>query len=228
MLSFEANMKAFKNEVDSAIPILYLSYWTNRSKGEKDATTNALKETITRTEDDLRIARSQFNDVQSLIGNLQVQSDDIAKRIPILNDELKAREQELLKLAENNVAERHKVPFWKSALSTLAVVCKVAPVYQPALGAIGAGLDVASNIDSNDPVDTGMQIVNLADSFNSTAFNKSYEQTKTFINTIDPSKAVQNGKQYLKDLLPLAKKLQDSLRAVQETTKQSEAPRDRG
>jgi hypothetical protein len=225
MLSFEANMKAFSNEVDAAIPILYLSYWANRSKAEKDAKTDALKQTISNVEDDIGTARNQFNDLSNLVVSLRAESEDIAKRVPILNEELKERERQLFKIAEDNVSERHKVPFWKSALGTLAVICKVVPIYQPALAAIGTGLDVVSNIDSNDPVDTGMKLVNLADKFNDAEFAKSYEQAKTVIAAIDPSKAVQNGKQYLKDLLPLAQKLQESVRAVQEATKQSEAPR---
>jgi hypothetical protein len=64
---------------------------------------------------------------------------------------LKQREQELLKRAERNVEERHKVPWWKKATRVLGAICSLCPVGQPVTGVIGGGLGLISDIDELTP-----------------------------------------------------------------------------
>ena len=61
-------------------------------------------------------------------------------------------EQQLLARAEQNVEDRHKVPFWKKALGVLSVVADLVPVGQPVVGKIGAGLGLLAQIDPDHPV----------------------------------------------------------------------------
>ena len=54
------------------------------------------------------------------------------------------------------------MPFWKKALRTAGSVMQVVPLYQPALGAVGSGLDILSNVDEQEPLDTVLQLATVA------------------------------------------------------------------
>lgn len=80
----------------------------------------------------------------------------------LLKGELQEIERRLEQKAEEIVEERNNVPFWKTALRTAGTIMKAVPLYQPALGAAGGALEIGSRVDEQDPLDTVLDVTNLA------------------------------------------------------------------
>ncbi|MDX9973011.1 MAG: IPT/TIG domain-containing protein [FCB group bacterium] len=160
MLSFEANLTAFNNEIEQSINTLFLTYWlkaSNRSVGEAAGALGAAKTQMKRELDE---AVDDFNENQTRVGALTIEAEAIAHEIETKSTELKNIEDFLLRQAESAAN-----PWWKKALRIGGAVLNMIPVYQPALGAIGQGMNIASNADTQDPLDTVTQGVELASTF---------------------------------------------------------------
>jgi hypothetical protein len=186
MLSFEANYLAFRNEIDSAIPILYLTYWLQNAAATAQQRIAAMEDAQDKLREELAQFASAYNQAQLLIPGLEVESANIAHRIAELEAALKAKEAALLELAERNVEEKHKVPRWKKALSAVGAILKVVPVAQPVLGAVGTGLDFVSRIKSGTPpLEIIEQGVELAKAFDGSQFKASAEQFKQKLAGVD-------------------------------------------
>lgn len=154
MLSFEANFLAFQNEVNSAIPILYLTYWMN------NAATN-LQASLAATElahDNLETERTQmetgFNEAQTILPRLKSEAATIAHQITLFQRQLTNKLAQLEQRARDNVAERNKVPFWKKAIGVLSVAADLVPIGQPTIGRIGAGIGLLAKIDPDKPLES--------------------------------------------------------------------------
>jgi hypothetical protein len=158
MLSFEANLAAFQNEVRESIPVLYLSYWLNNAatnlNGQLVATTNAL---ATLAAENARMI-NDFNEAQVAIPSLKNQAETIAFQIGSLRGRLASKLSELEQRARDNVEERHKLPFWKKALGVLSVAADLVPVGQPTVGRIGAGLGLLAQVDPDHPLQSAEKL----------------------------------------------------------------------
>jgi len=139
MLSFEANLLAFQNEVDQSIPVLYLAYWLNNAATNLQASLNASVQAKADLEDELVEMINAFNEAQTAIPRLKVESEAIKLRIAAVQVALANKLKELEARARQNLEDRHKVPFWKKALGVLAVAADLVPVGQPTIGRIGSG-----------------------------------------------------------------------------------------
>ena len=165
LLSLEANLTAFQHEIDQSIPILYLAYWLNNAATNLQdslAATTLAVDKLKSEQNDMVVA---YNQAQVAIPQLKVQSVVINGRIADEQANLLLLEQQLLARAQQNVADRHNVPFWKKALSVLAVVADLVPVGQPVVGDIGVGLGLLSQIDPDHPVESAMSLTNAFDAF---------------------------------------------------------------
>lgn len=158
MLSFEANLIAFQNEVRQSIPILYLSYWLHNTATNIEArlagATNALAGLAA---ENARLL-SDFNTAQLALPGLRSESEVITVRIANLRQRLAFKLAELEKRATENVQESHKLPFWKKALGVLSVVADLIPVGQPTVGRIGAGLSLLSKVDPEKPLESAKSL----------------------------------------------------------------------
>lgn len=159
MLSFEANLIAFQNEVRQSIPILYLSYWLQNTATNLEArlvaATNALASLAA---ENARLI-SDFNTAQLAIPGLRNEAEVITVRIAGLRQRLALKLAELERRAKENVEDRHKLPFWKKALGALSVVADLVPVGQPTVGRIGAGLALLAKVDGDKPLESALDLV---------------------------------------------------------------------
>jgi parallel beta-helix repeat protein len=151
MLSFEVSKAAFEQETDHAIRVLYLCYWIGNAETDIQEKVNALSYAREKKSEEIQDFKDQYNGLMDLIPRLQVEGEAVANQEELLRERLKQREQELLKRAEHNVEERHKVPWWKKATRVLGAICSLCPVGQPVTGVIGGGLGLISNIDELTP-----------------------------------------------------------------------------
>ncbi len=159
MLSFEANFLAFQREIDASIPILYLSYWLNHTatnlQARLAAATNAL---AALTAENAQLL-ADFDQAQLAIPGLKDEAEAITVQIDGLRKRLALQLAELERRANENVEERHKLPFWKKAIGVLSVVADLVPVGQPTVGRIGEGLKLLTQVDPDHPLDSAEKLV---------------------------------------------------------------------
>jgi hypothetical protein len=152
MLSFEANLSAFTEEVERAIPILYLAHWVKHAAQGAQATREAAiaaKSRLAKEIDDLVLEHAiAQEELPVLLG----ETEDLEVRMADLTVKLTLLEAELTRRAQENVNERHKLPFWRKAVGILGAVTKVVPLAQPALGYVGAGLSLLAKFDPDHPL----------------------------------------------------------------------------
>lgn len=165
MLSFEANLTAFQNEINQSIPILYLAYWLNYSATNFQNSAAASEVAVDKLRDELDRLVQARDAAQSSIPQLKIQAELIRNRIGQVRSRLLFIEQELLARAEQNVDERHKVPLWKKALGALSVAADLVPIGQPTVGRIGTGLELLTRVDPENPVQSALNITNVFETF---------------------------------------------------------------
>lgn len=222
LLSLQANMTLLNQEVTAAIPMLYLSYWMENYAQNAQmniAAINASKNTLWT---DIQNARSQYTDAVNTLPGLENEATEIQNEISTEQGSLKYLEQKLTAQAEQNVEDRNRLPFWKAGLRILAGVCKVIPIYQPALGAIGAGLDFVTNIDTNKPLDDYNQGLDIAKQFNSQLFADSNAQLKAQIAKLDPSG--QSPADYAKSVAGVYQQFSGALDQLRQSLQPAAAP----
>lgn len=183
MLSFEANKTAFENEIEHAIRVLYLAYWVRNAASDIQGKVDALTTARKKAKEEIEAFKSQYNTAMDLIPRLEVALIEISDQREYLLEQIEQRKQELEDQARRNVEDRHKVPFWKKAAGVLSAICMVSPVGQPALGTVGAGIKLISEIDLNDPWTKLKEVPDIAKiDFNK--YGQSWKDLETEINKI--------------------------------------------
>jgi len=148
LLSFEANLENYENEIEYAIRVLYLNYWmTNKAAdlNQKQEAAVLLKneslDEIMRLKDKYQEA---YVDYSPSLQEFKKHSYKLDSITILYNQKITM----LLEKAKDNVAGS-----WENILRQVGniagQVCKMIP--HPAAQAIGTGLSVASSIDYDDP-----------------------------------------------------------------------------
>jgi uncharacterized protein (TIGR03437 family) len=222
LLSLQANITLLTQEVNSAVSMLYLSFWMenyyNNAKMNVDAM-NASKSVLWQ---DIQTAQKQYADAVTTIPDLQTQAAQVQNQLTAAQTAISQLEQRLTALAQENIAEQNKLPFWKTACRILASIAEVVPVYQPALGAIGAGLDFITNIDPNKPLDSYNQGLDIAKQFNSQLFSDSSAQLKAQLAKLDPNGL--SAADYAKNVIGVYNQFAGALDKLRGSLQQSSAP----
>jgi hypothetical protein len=222
-LSLDASLRSFTNEIDAAIPILYLSYYVEQSSADRERHLAGLQESVDKLQADASDAASRYNEAQANIPELSTAAENVQAQITLYQEKVENRKKELVAEAERQVEEAHEVPFWKQALNTLSAAASVFPLGQPVVGSIGTGLHILANVDENTPLQSLQETGNLAKDFTKANFKKSEEDFHSQVALLDPGKA-DNAKDYVKNLLPLAEKLGAEYSAVNSSLQTTQAP----
>jgi hypothetical protein len=171
----------------------------------------------------LKLDRQSYSKLESSIGDIQRQAAIAKVKLDAVQDELNSEDSRLQQVAQDNVAKAHEVSGLRKTIEALSIITKAVPIFQPALGYIGTGLDTLDKIGQSDVLTDVGNIVNAADQFNSDVWKKSSEQADTELKQLDPSQAA-NAKDYLKSLVPVAKNLSEAQKKLADLNKTVQAP----
>jgi hypothetical protein len=185
MLSFEANLQLYKDQIGEAIKTMYVAYWIekNQQKSEKAKTTleNAMSSLAKETEQ----AEKDSAEALKKLGQLEDRCNEITKTMTGLEASRKLRMTELQKDAQNQVRFEKIL---RSSGQILGAVMQLAPVAQPALGSFGKGLTVLSEFDPDKP---GKIVPGMAGAFGDLAKDKLTEKFGPLLQAIKEAKTEQ-------------------------------------
>ena len=214
-LSFAATLRSYSDEVKRDIPILYLAYYVQESSADRARHIASLQESVVNLQSDVKEASDDFNNVQAVIPGLEEQAASVQHDIDLYQEEVVNRKNELMAKAEQNVADRNSVPFWKQGLSVLSAVATVCPVGQPAVGAIGAGLGIVA-----EPVIRGSSEPHNNSGGLAGGIQPAGDQRQSVDNTTadrpwrNQNKQAEDAPSYVKGLVPLAQGIAKEYQAV--------------
>lgn len=233
MLSLEITSAFYQQEIDRAIRVLYLSYWVQHAKEKYDQKAEALTEARQILWQDTEQFRSDYETVADFLVPLKKQASQIAAR---LGDEssglvwqLKRKESELLYRADQNVQERHKVPWWKKVLGVLGGIAGSTiegGARKGTAGAIGGFLSgtlgaLTSELSQHE--DPWPAIVNRTDvvkQFNSIDFDEAAGQSLGVFNNITDLQAIEaDAETYLNSLRASGADMADGMHDIKEALK---------
>ena len=143
ILSFEVLKEVYEQEIDHAIRVLYLSYWLQNKADDLTRTQNALGKGREKLWDQTVRFRDDYETVAGIIGPLKTEAAKIATKIGRADPggcsgllcQLKEKEAELVKRADEDVQARSELPTWKKALRACGTIISSVG----AGGAMGAG-----------------------------------------------------------------------------------------
>lgn len=182
MLSFEANLKLYENEIKEAIHTMYLAYWIENRQDRTQKAAATLERAITSLAAETAQAEKDAADAIAKLGSLEVRCSEIATQMGTLESKRVARMKVLEEAAENSQRFENLL---RGAGKLLGAVMQMAPVAQPALGAFGKGLTALSDFDPDHP---GKIVPGLAGAFGDLAKEKLTAKLKPLFESIKDAK----------------------------------------
>lgn len=137
LLSFEVMLANYNNEIDRAIPTLYMYYWLHRIDQTLQHQMEACVFAANASEQELEANQNLLN---SLVGEIPVVQDEaqaVTEMIEELTRRIEVLQNQLMARAIKNVKKRN---FWKKLLGIGTTVASVIPL----VGPIATGVKVAS------------------------------------------------------------------------------------
>ncbi len=133
MLSFEVLLNNFNNEIDRAMPTLYLNYWLQHIDQTLASWVTASEFAANQTQSEILATQSQIN---SLIADIPVLEDKIEvlrNQIETTQNRFEQVQAELLRKAKHNVKKRNRL---NKAFGIVKAALNCIPVY----GSVASGL----------------------------------------------------------------------------------------
>ena len=230
MLSFEVNLTLTDQEIERAMRTLYLTYWLSGKAQALQADNAALTEARSNLDAENTRARNEFASVQDEISQLETEAENIDAQVSTLGQELQQIERRLERRAEEIVEDRRNVPGWKMLLRTAGSVLQIVPVYQPALGAAGQSLDLASRVDEQDPLDTIVEATSIAAAYKAADYRTQADKVDEELNPPAPKSDLELQRE---ELLKKAERVEavnagvsSAARTLREYLKEKQAPFD--
>ena len=172
LLSFEVNERLFDTEIERSAEILYYTYCISNKLATAESRYNSIKKFRSQLLLDIDSAREEYGTTLERFNQLRVSAANLSTRIVQTQQDLRVKEEELIRQA----VEKSKDPTWlsvaKIGLKTTGVALSMLPVGQPATGLVGGGLTLISNIDPDKPWDS---IIGATDITTTFAASKSVE-----------------------------------------------------
>ncbi len=145
LLSFEVLLENYDNEIDRAIPTLYMYYWLTRVDRTLEQWVDAKSLEVSIKEQDLQDEMSQLNELIFSIPILEDRLEEIVLMIKDVEHQIDVLGQALMEKAKKNVKKRNRI---KKAMSIGKAVANVLPVLGPVGTAVGTGLNYALSYSS--------------------------------------------------------------------------------
>jgi len=146
LLSFEVYLKNYDNEIDRAVPTLYMYYWLSRVDKTLQNMVRASNEAARQTEEEIDKNVEHYNSLIQEIPVLQNEADGIDSMITELTIRIEKLQDQLMAQAVKSVKKKHKLLGIFSIGKTIANVVSVFGPWGTAIGGtLSAGLSIASN-----------------------------------------------------------------------------------
>ena len=139
LLSFETYFATYDNEIDRAIPTLYMYYWLSHIDQTLQNMVAASEFAVSTTETEIQKNQELINSLVLEIPVLQDQAAEVATMIDDLNNRLEALQNRLLAKAKRNVKKRNRI-------GKAIGICKIVVDALPILGPVGIGISAAANV----------------------------------------------------------------------------------
>jgi hypothetical protein len=226
MLSFEVNANLFDQEIDRSLDIIYLSQWIGQKQANATETLNALGTARTKLGAEIDTAKTDYDAATANLAGLQGEADSIHQRVQNLQLQLESKYNQLLAQAQQNTTPSQWEIGIRVGLKTAAAICEMVPVYQPALGAAGGALDLASNYDPDRPWDTLTGALDLTKEYAESGIQQAAEEQQLAKDSINTGELSQSGKriQNLQNLSRAAGGLSHGIKNVSEYLEKTKAP----
>ena len=224
MLSFEVLLTNYNNEIDRAMPTLYLNYWLQHVDQTMEGWVTASQEAASQTQNDIIAAQSQINSLTNDIPVLENKINVLQGQIQETQNRLDQLKAELMRKAKHNVKKRNRL---NKAFGICKAVANCIPVYGPkistALNIAGNFFGISDTYGYESAISSGLQ------SFTNFNFGSALGTLQQAINGIDLNHLGQTGHQ-LKDsyhqLDSIIKPVYNSITNLHETFSKSSAPND--
>jgi hypothetical protein len=138
LLSFEAYFAAYDNEIERAIPTLYMYYWLSHVDKTLQHMVEASDFAASTTEKEILDCQDLLNSLVLEIPVIQDQADEVNTMIEALMQRVEILKQHLWSKAKKNVKKRNRI---NKAVAIVKGVANALPI----LGPIGAGVGGAIN-----------------------------------------------------------------------------------
>lgn len=220
-LSYEVNLGIFSSEIESAIRLMYLSYWLGRVAKDLEAKSAAMTATRTSLHEEILAMATESKAIQDRLPELEEHSRTLSAEIVDLQQRIKDRE-EALRREYDKSRKKNK---WRNIAKQAGAIMTVFPVGQPVLGAIGTGLNVLSSLDKNSSLGDWQDALEgfkgIAGEFTSAKFKESWDSFTQYgekLEKIDPRKVswnIDGLKEYYKDVNELRKEISSQVKRIE-------------
>ena len=146
MLSFEVLLTNYNNEIDRAMPTLYLNYWLQHVDQTLESWVTASQFAASETQSEIEANQNQLN---SLIEDVPVLEDKITvlqNEIDELTNRLEQLKAELLRKAKHNVKKRNRI---NKAFGIVKAALNCVPVYGQIASSALSVVQTVTNYASN-------------------------------------------------------------------------------
>ena len=109
LLSFEVYLKNYENEINRAIPTLYMYYWMNRIDRTLQEKVRASQEAATQTEQEINSNIKLLNSLTLEVPVLQNEANELNRMIQDLTQRIEALQNQLMAQAIKNVKKRNRL-----------------------------------------------------------------------------------------------------------------------
>lgn len=219
MLSFEANQSVYEKETKDSIPVLFLAYWIKEKGKELTRKGNFLDYAIQNLQKENKALEKEFNEALSSLPGLQSEINAVVRELEQCEKDLESRQALLLKQAEGDVKLRHEIIF---AIKTIGIIAQVLPVGQPALGAVGKGLDILADIDPEEPFKSGGKLGEVLKEYNKEKLKSKADNAAETVSKGSDEK--NNAKAKAAALIAQGKKFAPVLKSLNQALKDLNAP----
>ncbi|MBL9137057.1 MAG: hypothetical protein JNK85_14390 [Verrucomicrobiales bacterium] len=165
MLSLEFSSTLFRQEIDRSLDIIYLARWIGTRQANAASTTDALETARKKLTEEITEAQRKYAAASSNLATFKSKAMEINERLVNLENKLRVKEVGLTNKAFANT----QPPEWETglrlSLKIVGVGAKMIPAYQPALGAVGDGLNLGSEFDPEQPWDSISKIPDIATTY---------------------------------------------------------------
>ncbi|MCL2291357.1 MAG: T9SS type A sorting domain-containing protein [Bacteroidetes bacterium] len=140
LLSFEVLLQNYDNEIERAIPTLYLSYWLGKVDQTLAQMVAACTEAANQTLNDIEKQQAFLNTIIFQIPILEDKINQLIEQIQILEIKIENKYNELLAKAKNNVKRKNRI---NKGFGIAKGILNVASIIPGPVGAIAGGLNTA-------------------------------------------------------------------------------------